>query len=198
MQKPTANDFPILDQLRDRWSPRAFSSRLVPPQSVHSLMEAARWTASCFNAQPWRFILAARDEKKEFEAALACLNEWNRGWATSAPLLLFAVAQLDFDDGSPNRHALYDTGQAVAQLTVQATALGLFVHQMAGILPEQIQQTYNLPEGHDAVSAAAIGYYGEPDGLEEGIRHKELAPRERKPLSELVLAGGWEKPTTLS
>ncbi len=198
MRKPAANDFPILDQLRDRWSPRAFSSRLVPPESIRSLIEAARWAASCFNAQPWRFILASRDEEAEFEAALACLNEWNRGWATPAPLLLFVVARLDFDDGSVNRHALYDTGQAVAQLALQATTLGLFVHQMAGILPEKILQTYNLPEGYEAISAATIGYYGDTDSLEEGIREKELAPRERKPLSELVLAGGWEKPSVLS
>ncbi len=197
MQKPTINDFPILDQLRDRWSPRAFSSRPVPPESVRSLMEAARWAASCFNAQPWRFIVATRDSEQEFAAALACLNEWNRGWAAPAPVLLIAVARLNFDDGSANRHALYDTGQAMAQLTVQASALGLFVHQMAGILPEQIEQTYKLPEGYEAVSAAAIGYYGETDSLEESIREKELAPRERKPLSEIVFAGGWEKPAAL-
>ena len=197
MQKPTANDFPILYQLRDRWSPRAFSSRSVPPESVRTLMEAARWAASCFNAQPWRFILAARENAAEFEAALACLNEWNRGWAAPAPLLLFAVARLNFDDGSANRHALYDTGQAMAQLTLQATTLDLFVHQMAGILPEQVQQTYNLPEGYDTVCAAAIGYYGETGSLDEGMRKKELAPRVRKPLSEIVFAGSWEKPATL-
>ena len=117
MRKPDANEFPILDQLHDRWSPRAFSSRLVPLESVRSLIEAARWAASCFNAQPWRFILASRNEEAEFESALACLNEWNRSWAAPAPLLLFAVARLNFDDGAANRHALYDTGQAVAQLT---------------------------------------------------------------------------------
>ena len=198
MRKPATNEFPILDQLHDRWSPRAFSSRLVPLESVRSLIEAARWAASCFNAQPWRFILASRNEEAEFESALACLNEWNRAWATPAPLLLFVIARLDFDNGSANRHALYDTGQAVAQLTVQATTLGLFVHQMAGILPEKIQQTYNLPEGYEAVSAAAIGYYGNLDGLDEGIRKKELAPRERKPLSEIVLAGGWGKPADMA
>jgi nitroreductase len=197
MHKPTVNDHPILDQLRDRWSPRAFSSRPVPPESVRSLMEAARWAASCFNAQPWRFILAGREDEAAFEAALACLNEWNRKWAAPAPLLLFAVARMNFDDGSANRHALYDTGQAMAQLTVQATALGLHVHQMAGILPERIIETYALPDGYEVVCAAAIGSYGDSASLDEGMREKELAPRQRKPLAEIAFAGGWEKPANL-
>jgi len=197
MQKPAANDFPILDQLRSRWSPRAFSSRPVPSESVRSLMEAARWAPSCFNAQPWRFILATRKQKEDFAAALSCLNEWNRGWAATAPLLLIAVARLNFDDGSANRHALYDTGQAMAQLIVQASTLGLFAHQMAGILTERIKQTYRLPEDCEAVCLAAIGYYGDTDSLENSVRKKELARRERKPLSEIVFAGEWKKPASL-
>ena len=197
MQKPAANDFPILDQLRSRWSPRAFSSRPVPPESLRSLMEAARWAPSCFNAQPWRFILATQKQKEDFTAALSCLNGWNRGWAATAPLLLIAVARLNFDDGSANRHALYDTGQAMAQLIVQASALGLFAHQMAGILTERIKQTYRLPEDYEAVCLAAIGYYGDTDSLENSVRKKELERRERKPLSEIVFAGEWKKPALL-
>ncbi len=197
MQKPANNDFPILDQLRDRWSPRAFSSRPVPPESVRSLLEAARWAPSSFNGQPWRFILATREAETDFQTALACLNEWNRSWAGSAPLLLLVAARMNFDDGAENRHALFDSGQAMAHLSIQATALGLFVHQMAGILPEQIQQTYGLPEGYEPVSAAAIGYCGEADSLAEDLREKELAPRVRKALSETVFSGAWERPAPL-
>ncbi len=197
MQKPAINDFPILDQLRDRWSPRAFSNRPVPPESVRSLLEAARWAPSCFNAQPWRFIIAARDQESEFQAALACLVEGNQRWAGQASLLMFAVARMNFDNGKANRHAYYDTGQAMAHLSVQATALGLFIHQMAGILPEQIQQTYGLEEGYEAVCGAAIGYYGETDDLAEKLREMELAPRVRKDLSEIAFSGAWQRPASL-
>ena len=140
MKKSAINDFPILDQLRDRWSPRAFSGRPVPPESVRSFLEAARWAPSCFNAQPWRFIIATRETDSEFQSALSCLVEGNQKWAQHAPFLLFAIARMNSENGKENRHALYDTGQAMALLSVQATTLGLFVHQMAGIVQDQIQQ----------------------------------------------------------
>ncbi|MDA0231138.1 MAG: nitroreductase family protein [Proteobacteria bacterium] len=197
MKNSANNDFPILDQLRDRWSPRAFSNRPVPPESVRSLLEAARWAPSCFNAQPWRFIIATRQTDSEFQAALSCLVEGNQKWAEHAPVLLFAVARMNFENGKENRHALYDTGQAMAHLSVQATALGLFVHQMGGILPDQIQQTYGLPEGYEAASGAAIGYYGETDSLAENLREMELAPRARMALSETVYSGAWGQPASL-
>ena len=198
MQKPAHNDFPILDQLRDRCSPRAFSSRPVPPESISSLLEAARWAPSCFNVQPWRFIIAVRDQNEaEFEAALACLNEWNQGWAAAAAILVLAVAAMQFDNGSDNPHAFYDTGQAMAGLTVQATTLGLAVHQMAGILPEIITKTYGLPEGFEPVCGVAIGYPGEAESLSDDLKEKELAPRERKPLSEIVFSGAWDQAAPL-
>ena len=164
---------------------------------MRSLFEAARWAPSCFNAQPWRFIVTASQAEGEFQSALACLREGNRTWAASAPLLLFAVARMNFDDGGDNRNAFYDIGQAMAHLSIQATALGLFVHQMGGILPDQARQTYGLPEGYEAVSAAAIGYYGETDSLAEGLRKKELAPRIRNAVSEFAFSGEWEKPAAL-
>jgi nitroreductase len=197
MKKSAINDFPILDQLRDRWSPRAFSSRPVPPESVRSLLEAARWAPSCFNAQPWRFIIATHETNSEFQSALSCLVEGNQKWAQHAPVLLFAIARMNFENGRDNRHALYDTGQAMALLSVQATTLGLFVHQMAGIVHNQIQQIYGLPEGYEAVSAAAIGYYGETDTLAENLREMEVAPRARMALSETVYANAWKQPAPL-
>ncbi len=197
MKKSAVNDFPILDQLRDRWSPRAFSSRPVPPESVRSFLEAARWAPSCFNAQPWRFIIATRETDSEFQSAVSCLVEGNQKWAQHAPFLLFAIARMNFENGKENRHALYDTGQAMALLSVQATTLGLFVHQMAGIVQDQIQQIYGLPEGYEAVCAAAIGYYGETDALAENLRKMEVAPRARIALAETVYAGTWKQSAPL-
>ena len=197
MKKPAISDTPILDQLRDRWSPRAFSNRPVPLESLRSLMEAARWAPSCFNVQPWRFIVATRDRDDEFQTALSCLVEGNQKWAQHAPLLLLVAAQMNFDDGKKNPHAFYDTGQAMAHLSVQATALGLFIHQMAGIVHDKIVQTYGLPDGFEAVCVAAIGYYGETDSLDGKLHDMEVAPRARRALSESFFSGAWDRPAAV-
>jgi hypothetical protein len=110
-------------------------------------------------------------------------------------VLLFTVARLKWPDKpDPNRHAIYDLGQSVAHLTFEATAEGLFVHQMGGFFPEKVKETYDIPDGYEAMSAVAIGYGGEPDSLPEDLRPKELAPRNRKPLESFVFESHWETP----
>jgi len=129
---------------------------------------------------------------------LGCLIEFNQGWAKSAPVLMLTFAHLSFDrNGQPNRHAYHDVGLAVANLTVQATATGLAVHQMAGIVPDKARATFGAPEGWDAVSAVAIGYPGDPNTLSEDLRARELAAPTRKPLRWFVFAGGWGSPSPL-
>src|SRR5829696_1208912 len=124
---------PVHDLVRRRWSPRAFSSRAVERETLLSVLEAARWAPSSFNAQPWSFLVATQEDPAGFERMLNCLVPQNQAWAKAAPVLMIAVAKTHFEhNGKPNRHALYDTGQAVAFLTLQATALDLYVHQMAG------------------------------------------------------------------
>lgn len=191
MEKPTNNDHPIHDLLRRRWSPRAFSSRPIPAESIRSLLEAARWAPSSFNAQPWRFLIATRDDEPAFERMLDCLVEGNQAWARHAPLLMLTVARLAFDDGKPNRHALHDVGQAAAHLTVQAMALGLFVHQMAGIQADKIRETYGVQEGHEPVTAIAVGYPGDAGDLPDRLREREHAERRRKTLDEIAFSGAW-------
>ena len=192
MDKPAKNDFPILDQLRDRWSPRAFSNRPVPPESLRSVLEAARWAPSAYNSQPWRFIVAVREQNQaQYDAAFACLNEWNQSWAGAAPVLLFVVAEIQFENGKDNLHAFYDAGQAISALTIQATTLGLFVHQMAAISHEDVTKTYALPDGFAPVSGVAIGYPGDVEGLNADLKEKELAARERKPIAEIAFSGTW-------
>jgi nitroreductase len=194
MEKPAVTHYPIHELLRRRWSPRAFSSRPVEPDSLRSLFEAARWAPSSFNEQPWSFILATKDDPVEFGRLLSCLVEGNIQWAQHAPVLMVSVARLSFEeDGKPNRHAFHDVGQAAANLTVQATVLGLMVHQMAGILPEKVRALYGVPEQYEPVAGIALGYPGDPQSLPEGLRQRELAPRERKPLTEFVFSGRWGK-----
>ena len=194
MEKPAVTQYPIHELLRRRWSPRAFSSRPVEPHTLRSLLEAARWAPSSYNEQPWSFIVATKEDEAEYARLLSCLVEGNIQWAQHAPVLMVSVAKLHFDEnGERNRHALHDVGQAVANLIVQATALGLVVHQMAGIFPDKIRELYGIPEGYEAVAGIALGYPGDPQSLPEGLRQRELAPRVRKPLTEFVFSGRWGK-----
>jgi len=136
--------------------------------------------------------VATKDDPAEFSRLLSCLVEGNIQWAQHAPVLMVSVARLSFeDDGKPNRHAFHDVGLAVANLIVQATALGLVVHQMAGIFPDKIRELYGIPEGYEAVAGIALGYPGDPEILPERLRQRELAPRSRKPIQDFVFAGRW-------
>jgi nitroreductase len=193
--KRARNEHPIHDLLARRWSPRAFADRPVEPAKLRSLLEAARWAPSSFNEQPWAFVVATKDQPDEFARMLGCLVEFNQTWAKAAPVLMLTFAHLAFErNQQPNRHAYHDVGLAVANLTVQATAEGLAVHQMAGILPPKIRTTYAVPDGWDPVSAVAVGYPGDPASLPDELRKRELAPPTRKPLDAFVFSGGWGKP----
>ncbi|GJL60609.1 MAG: hypothetical protein NPIRA03_34660 [Nitrospirales bacterium] len=192
MEKPADVQFHIQDLLRRRWSPRAFADQPVEREKIQSLLEAARWAPSCFNEPPWVFILATIQDPGSHQKLLSCLVEGNQIWAKRAPLLLLTVAKLHFDhNGQVNRHAYHDVGLAVGNLVMQATAMDLVVHQMAGILPHAIGERYALPAGYEAVTGIAIGYQGEVSTLPEALRERELAPRSRKPLREFVFSETW-------
>ena len=183
-------DYPVDDLIRRRFSPRAFSARPVAPQTLRSLLEAARWSPSSFNEQPWSFLVATHAEPDEFARMLSCLLEKNQLWAKHTPVLMLSVASRTFGhNGKPNRHAAHDVGAAAAWLTVQATALGLFVHQMAGIDPEKARQIYGVPETHDVMTGLALGYRADPETLPEDFRAKEKVRSTRKRQSEFVFTG---------
>jgi nitroreductase len=191
MEKPADAQHPIHDLLARRWSPRAFSDKPVAADTLRSLWEAARWAPSSANEQPWSFLVATKDDQQEFGRMLGCLVEGNQIWARQAPVLMVSVAARLDRDKDPNAHAWYDVGQAVADLSVQATALGLFVHQMAGILPDKIRELYQIPDTHEPVTGIALGYAGTPEQLPDKLRQRELAPRTRKSIGEFIFAGRW-------
>jgi nitroreductase len=154
MEKPAETAYPVLDLIRRRWSPLAFAPTPVEKEKLLSLFEAARWSASSFNEQPWSFLVATKENPAEFETMLECLVEGNRPWAKNAPVLMISVAKLAFErNGQPNRHAFHDVGQAMANLSLQAVSMGLFVHQMAGFNVAQARTVYGVPEGFDPVAA---------------------------------------------
>jgi nitroreductase len=192
MDRPALNEYPIHDLLRRRWSPRAFANRPVEPEKLRSLLEAARWAPSSYNEQPWAFIVGTKDQPEEYARVLGCLVPGNQSWAKAAPVLLITVAHMFFErNHEPNRHAYHDIGLAVENLTVQATAEGLYVHQMAGILPDKARAEFGIPEDWDALTGVALGYLGNVNTLPEEMRKRELAPRTRKPLKSFVFTGKW-------
>jgi nitroreductase len=192
MHKPAPSDFPVHQLILDRWSPRAFSDKPVPPDVLGSLFEAARWAPSSSNEQPWAYIVATRDDHENFARMLSVLVEFNAGWARNALVLALAVAELTFaKNNAPNRNAQYDTGAATALLSVEATARGLSVHQMAGFDPARAREVFAIPSNWEAIAAIAIGYPGDPNSLPQPLKDRELAPRTRKPLSEFVMSGHW-------
>jgi nitroreductase len=192
MEKPADTTYPIEELLKRRWSPRAFADRPVEPDRLRSLWEAARWAASTANQQPWYFIVATKADTAEYARLLSCLRENNQQWASHAPVLMVSVAKLTFDaNGQPNRHAFHDVGLAVANLILQATALGLGVHQMAGFYPDRVRELYEVPEEFEPVAGIVLGYPGDPANLPEELRNRELAPRTRKPLAAFVFERSW-------
>jgi nitroreductase len=189
----SSNDVPALHPLlRERWSPRAFQDRPVEPEKIESILEAARWAPSAMNEQPWRFLIGVREtHPAAYDRLFQILLPGNQLWAGQAPVLMLSVAKMRNSKDQPNPHAFHDVGQAVAHLTVQAMALGLHVHQMAGFDAAKARESLSIPEGYDPVAAIAVGYQGDPNSLPENLRERELAARVRRPLSEIVFDGQW-------
>ncbi len=194
MDKYAQTDHPIHDLLKTRWSPRTFSAQPVESEKLFSLFEAARWSASGGNTQPWSFIVTSRENPAAFEKLLGTLGERNQLWAKNAPVLVLSITKSEREPGKPNAWAGYDLGQSVAHLSVQASALGLYVHQMGGFDRQKAAQVFELPAGHEAMTVFSIGYPGDPASLPEGLRERELETRTRNPLSEFVFDGAWQQP----
>ncbi len=191
MNKRAETDHPIHDLLAERWSPRAFAERAVAPETLASLFEAARWAPSCFNAQPWHFLVARREDAEEFGRLADCLVEGN-AWARAAPVLALSVARLDFEhNGKPNRHAQHDVGLAVENLVLEAQSRGLVSHQMGGFDLARARETLSIPDGFEPLAMIAIGHPGDPSSLPEPLAERERAARERRPGSAFVFGAGW-------
>ncbi|MET8468803.1 nitroreductase family protein [Streptomyces sp. NPDC006422] len=180
--------------LAERWSPRSFdAARTLADDELTSLLEAARWAPSARNTQPWRFLLGRRGDTA-YQRILDTLVPGNQVWAANSSLLVAAVAADRLEDGAPNPGAAYDTGLAVAQLALQAHALGLHAHQMGGFDAERLRASLGVPDGYRPLSVTAIGALAAPDLLPDKLRERETAARERRPLEETFFAEGWGTP----
>ncbi|PPG50487.1 nitroreductase [Rathayibacter sp. AY1E9] len=179
---------PILDVLAERWSPRSYdATATVSDETLASLLEAARWSPSASNSQPWRFIVARRGTDG-FDRIVSTLAGFNGAWAGSAAVLVVALAETVDSEGKPRPWAVYDLGQSIAHLSVQAHHEGLHVHQMAGFDKDAVRAAFGVDERFDPVTIAAVGVAADADALaNETLRERETAPRTRLPLEELVL-----------
>lgn len=185
---------PVHPLLAERWSPRSFdAAHTLTDEELVSLLEAARWAPSAFNRQPWRFLVGRRGDPTH-QRIFDALGTTNRRWAGNSSLLVAALAAALLDDGTPDHGAAYDTGLAVAQLSVQAHALGLHTHQMGGFDRDRLRTSLGVPDGYRPMSVTAIGSLAAADLLPPDLRTRETANRERRPLAETFFAENWGSP----
>ena len=171
----------------DRWSPRAFSDKPVSEDDLKSILEAARWSPSCYGEQPWRFIYATTEEDRE--RFVDTLVEANKEWAADAPVLMFIAAKTSFTFNSrENWWARFDCGAAWMAMALQARKLGLYTHAMAGFDKDKAAELINLPKGYDMCTVVAIGYMGDPDDLPDHYKLMEQ-PNQRRHLNEISCEG---------
>ncbi len=178
----------MLEAIAHRWSPRAYAARTVKPADLKLVLEAARWAASSSNSQPWRFLVGVQGDAA-FARIAATLVPFNQAWALHAPVLMLAFAVAKTPHGRSNPYALFDLGQAVAQMAVQATALGLATHAMGGFDREAAQRLIGAAEEFLPGAVIALGYAGDPESLTDAeLYARELDARTRKPLAEIALS----------
>ena len=195
-RKLPATAQPLHDLIKHRWSPLGFDrERDIDRDTLLSILEAARWAASSFNLQPWRFIVAPRQNHDEFNKALSVLREGNQSWARHAAVLMIAVTQTLREPDAPNRHAVHDLGLAISQMVLQALDRRVYTHQMGGFFPDKARELYQIPAGFEPYTAIAMGYRAANlDHLEDAHREREAAPRQRQELADIVYNGSWAKP----
>ncbi|OPZ99271.1 MAG: malonic semialdehyde reductase [Bacteroidetes bacterium ADurb.Bin408] len=184
-RKSAITDYPVLELIKNRWSPRSFSPEPVKKEILFSLFEAARWAPSAYNEQPWHFIVAHKEDNKLYPLIINTLVPFNKQWASFAPVLIVCVASKFFShNGKPNSYASYDCGQAVAYLTMQALSHDIYVHQMGGFDKESLRNNLKIPDDKEIINVMALGYRDTPDKLSEEMKKTELAERQRKKMAD--------------
>ncbi len=193
---PAPTDLDVLAAIRARYSAYTFADRAVEPADLTRLFEAARWSFSSYNEQPWRYIVGAKDRDPEtWDKLFDCLVEGNQGWARTAPVLVMTCASMRHKrNDTPNAKAFHDLGAANMCLALQAAGLGIQVHAMGGYIAEKVQAHFQLPDGYEPHAALALGYPGDPATLDEPLKSRVAAPRQRLPLDEIVFGGTWGEP----
>lgn len=191
--KEAPAQYPVLEVIKKRWSPVAFSNQPIEPEKIHSLFEAMRWAPSSFNGQPWRIVYATQDKPEQFAKVASLLNESN-AWAKDAFLLMVICSVQDFEyNGKPNKHHQYDTGAGIENIFLQAVSMDLVAHEMAGYDEEQSYQLLKIPkEKVKSMAMMAVGYPGDVAALSEKLKDYQNKKRERKTIEEVAFEGEWK------
>lgn len=191
--KETPTDHPVIDLIKNRWSPRSFAETPVSQTDLQSLFEAGRWAASSNNFQPWNIVWGIKGSDT-YERIMKHLAEFNQSWTKNAPVLMLGVINTKTPDGKDNYHALHDLGQFAANMALQAHSMGIAIHQMAGVDFEAAKKEFEFPEDYHVATAIAVGYYGgEEDQLNDDLQKAEKSPRKRKKQDEFLFNGNYTK-----
>ena len=177
--------------IRQRHSPRIFQAKDISHTDMELLLDSARWAASAFNEQPWRFLICRQTEPDRFRSLLSCLVDANQRWAVTAPILMIALVRPHFThNNKPNPHAWHDLGLAMGTLSLQATALGISLHQMAGFKAELIHANFPETQDYIPVTVSVLGYEGRVEDLPPDLTEQEQQKqRSRNPLEDMILQG---------
>lgn len=183
----TAHTFhPVIDLIKNRWSPRSFFQEEIEQNDLNTILEAASWAPSANNEQPWHYIYAHRGSAG-YETLKNALAPANAAWAKDAAVLIAAIARKTFAaNDTANRSAMHDLGLANAHLLLQASSMNIYGHLMGGFDREKLTADLGLTTDQDAVCLIALGFLDVPEKLEEPLRSRETQARQRKALEEIT------------
>jgi nitroreductase len=189
MQKTAITSAEIAPVLANRWSPRAYDVNHTASQhELLSILEAGRWAPSANNAQPWRFSIATRGSEL-FDQIVGAFTGFNQSWAPNASALLVISVLNQKADGTPYPGALLDAGLAAQNMMIQTEELGLAAHPIGGMVHDEMRKVLDLADNLDPIMAMTIGKRADASVLEGAAYEREVAPRVRLELDEIVLHG---------
>jgi nitroreductase len=188
--KQAVLEYPVHPLIASRWSPRAYDPKPVEPEKLQRIFEAARWSASSSNLQPWYFLVGFKGDEV-YGKIFGTLVEFNRLWAGNAPVLALAIAKTTNPRGDLNSAHAYDLGQAIATLSLQASCEGVYIHQMGGLDASAAVRLLGIPDEYTVLVAFTLGYRGDENILPPNLQKLETSPRIRRPVAESVFTGSF-------
>jgi nitroreductase len=185
----------ILEIIQERWSPYSFSPAPVEKFKLKAMFEAAGYAPSCNNEQPWTFVFTTREDKDIFDDFIGFMVDGNKVWAKNAYAIVISMARTRFSHSDkPNRWAFHDTGMAVAHLLLQAQALDVHVHQMAGYSIEKVKEYFKLGDDIEPIAMMAIGYLGDGSLISPELLKRDEKRRPRRGINEYVFKNSLTDP----
>lgn len=187
-----------LNKLQEkRWSPRSFKDKEIPRDKILKIFDAGRKVPSSYNEQPWYFLLLSKDDEN-YQKLFDCMVEFNQSWAGNAHYLVVSIGKKYFSkessDKKPNRHYMFDVGAFMYGATLMATAMNLYIHQMAGFSPEKVTKEFSIPSDYEPLSMFVIGELGDNTDLSDELREKESPYSPRKPIDKFLFKNEWKTP----